>query len=100
MTTPRRCTMDLELVLRADDQPDVAQLPLSVFQDKMLLKTVTLTGMDKEWQTVKISVYPAFIGNFYLKLYFANGGLEIKSARLIKTKDMEEEFQRGLTELN
>ena len=99
MTTPRRCTMDLELVLRADNQPDVAQLPLSVFQDKMLLKTVTLTGMDKEWQTVKISVYPAFIGNFYLKLYFANGGLEIKSARLIKTKDMEEEYQRGLTEL-
>ena len=46
-----------------------------------------------------ISVYPAFIGNFYLKLYFANGGLEIKSARLIKTKDMEEEYQRGLTEL-
>jgi beta-glucosidase len=99
MTTPRRCSMDLELVLRADNQPDVAQLPLSIFQDKMLLKTVTLTGMDKEWQTVTASLYPAFIGNFYLKLYFANGGLEIKSARLVKTKDLEEEFKRGLTEL-
>ncbi|WP_029231621.1 glycoside hydrolase family 3 protein [Butyrivibrio sp. VCB2006] len=99
LTAPRKCTMDFELVLRADNQPEVAQLPLTIFQDKMFLGTFTLTGMDKEWQTIKVSLFPAFIGNFYLKLFCPNGGLEIKSARLIKTKDLEEEFKRGITEL-
>lgn len=99
LTTPRRCIMDLEIVMRADNQPDVAQLPLSIFQDKMLVKTVTLTGMDKEWQTVRMTLYPPFIGNFYLKFYFAQGGLEIKSAKVIRTKDIEADLKRGITEL-
>ncbi|SDB03407.1 glycoside hydrolase family 3 C-terminal domain-containing protein [Butyrivibrio sp. INlla16] len=93
ITSPRKCLTDLELVIRANNQPDVAQLPFSVFQDKMLVKSVTLTGMDKEWQTIKIGLGPAMIGNFYLKLYFAQGGLEIKSAKIIFTKDIESMFR-------
>ena len=99
LTAPCKCLMDLELVVRADNQPDVAQLPVSIFQDKSLIKTVTLTGMDKEWQTIKVNLYPSFVGNFYLKLYFAQGGLEIQSARVVVTKNMEEEFKRGIAEL-
>ena len=100
LSAPKKCLMDLELVVRADNQPDVAQLPMTVFQDKMLVKTVTLTGMDKEWQTLKLNLFPSFIGNFYLKFYFAQGGLEIKSAKVIVTQDMEEAFKRGITELS
>ncbi len=100
LTAPCKCLMDLELVVRADDQPDVAQLPISVFQDKSLIKTVTLTGMDKEWKTIKVGLYPSFVGNFYLKLYFAQGGLEIQSARVVVTKNMEEEFKRGIAGLS
>ena len=100
ITTTRRCLMDLELVMRADkNQPDVAQLPMSVFQDKMLVKSHTLTGMDKDWQTVTINLHPAMVGNSYLKIYFAQAGLEIKSAKLKKTKDLEEMFKRGISEL-
>ncbi|MCR5656526.1 MAG: glycoside hydrolase family 3 C-terminal domain-containing protein [Butyrivibrio sp.] len=100
ITTPRRCLMDLELVMRADkNQPDVAQLPMTVFQDRMLIQSVTLTGMDKEWKTVKISLRPAVLGNSYMKIYFAQAGLEIKSARLIRTEDLEDKFKRGITEL-
>ncbi|MCR5342466.1 MAG: glycoside hydrolase family 3 C-terminal domain-containing protein [Butyrivibrio sp.] len=99
VTSKTKCLMDMELVLRADNQPDVAQLPLSIFQDKMLIKTVTITGMDKEWKTVRINMNPAIMSNFYLKFYFAQGGLEIKSIKIIKTKDLEEEFKRGITEL-
>ena len=92
--------MDLELVMRADkNQPDVAQLPMSVFQDKMLVKSHTLTGMDKEWQTVTVNLHPAMVGNSYLKIYFAQAGIEIKSAKLKKTKDLEEMFKRGISEL-
>ena len=87
--------MEMEIVMRADNQPDVAQLPLSIFQDKMLIKTVTLTGMDKEWQTLRIPMNPAFLSNFYLKFYFAQGGLEIKSVKIFRTKDLDKEFNRG-----
>ena len=92
--------MEMEIVMRADNQPDVAQLPLSIFQDKMLIKTVTLTGMDKEWQTLRIPMNPAFLSNFYLKFYFAQGGLEIKSVKIFRTKDLDKEFNRGITELD
>ena len=100
LSAPKRCMMELQMVVRADNQPDVAQLPMTVFQDKMLVKSVTLTGMDKEWQTLKIDLFPSFIGNFYLKFYFAQGGLEIKSAKVVVTKDVEDEFKRGITELS
>ena len=100
LTTTKKCLMEMEIVMRADNQPDVAQLPLSIFQDKMLIKTVTLTGMDKEWQTLRIPMNPAFLSNFYLKFYFAQGGLEIKSVKIFRTKDLDKEFNRGITELD
>ena len=100
LTEVKRSVVELELVLKADNQPDVAQLPMTIFQDKMLVKTVTLTGMDKEWQTLKMELFPSFIGNFYLKFYFAQGGLKIRSAKVTVTKDMEEAFKRGITELS
>ncbi len=99
VTAHKKCIMDLELELRSENQPDVAQLNLSIFQDKMLMKTITLTGMDKEWQKVRFSLNPAFLGNFYLKFYFAQRGIAIKSARLIVTKDLEDFFKRGVTNL-
>ncbi|WP_408070800.1 glycoside hydrolase family 3 C-terminal domain-containing protein [Butyrivibrio sp. JL13D10] len=99
ITSKRKITMDMELVLRAVNQPDVAQLPMSIFQDKALIKTVTLTGMDREWQTIRINMIPAIMSNFYLKFYFAQGGLEIKSIKIIKTEDIEDKFKRGLSEL-
>ena len=96
LSVPFRCLLELEMVIRAVDQPDVAQLPISVFQHKELVKTVTLTGMDRDWQTVRITLNPVFIANFFLKFYFAQGGLEIRSARLIVIKDMEEEFKKRI----
>ena len=100
LTAPGRVGMDLELVVRADNQPDVAQLPMSIFQGTMLVKTVTLTGMDKQWQTLRIKLFPAFLPNFYLKFYFAQGGLEIREAKVIVTEDLEKMFDRGITELS
>lgn len=99
VSSNRKTMLDMEIVLRADNQPDVAQLPLSVFQDKMLIKTITLTGMDKEWQTIRINMVPAIMSNFYLKFYFAQGGLEIKSVKIVRTEDLEEKFKRGISEL-
>jgi beta-glucosidase len=99
VTTHMKCIMDLELELRSVDQPDVAQLNLSIFQDKMLVKAITLTGMDKEWQKVRFSLNPTFLSNFYLKFFFAQSGIAIRSAKLIVSKDLEDFFKRGETNL-
>ncbi|SFC40969.1 glycoside hydrolase family 3 protein [Butyrivibrio sp. YAB3001] len=99
VTCLQKCFIDLELVMKADNQPDVAQLPLSIFQDKELVKTITLTGMDKEWKNYRITLIPAFMNNFFLKFYFAQGGIAIKSAKLIKTQEIVDDSKKGITEL-
>jgi beta-glucosidase len=71
---------------------ELAQIPLSVFKDKELVKMVTLTGEDKEWQTIEVP----FVGcamTFFLKLYFAQDGMEIKDISFKLVKSREEEFR-------
>lgn len=83
----------LQLTVRAAaGLSELAQIPLSIFKDKELVKMLTLTGEDKEWQTIEVP----FIGcamTFFLKLYFAQDGMEIKDVRFVLEKSREEEFR-------
>ena len=79
----------LTLVLRSTDNNDVSQLPLSVFQDRNLLGTATLTGAQRDWETVEFNVM-GFSGNFYLRFFAAQTGLELKSVRMEIVKTMAE----------
>jgi len=79
----------LHLTLRSTDANDVAQLPLSLFQDRNLLQTVTLNGSERDWKTVDIQV--ASMNTFYLRFYAGQSGLEIRSCDL--------EFIMGMAEL-
>jgi beta-glucosidase len=79
----------LILTLRSTDQNDVSQLPLSVFQDRNLLGTATLTGAQRDWETVEFNVM-GFSGNFYLRFFAAQTGLELKGVRLEIVKTMAE----------
>ena len=71
----------LTLVLRSTDENDVSQLPISVFQDRNLLGTFTLTGSEREWKPLEMEV-KAFSGNFYLRFFAAQTGLALQSCRL------------------
>ncbi len=81
----------IEVTCRAGAQvPDTAQLPLSVSLDRMLLGMRVLSGADREWQTLVFDTMPIrrrLI--FYLKLYFAMGGLEVKEVRVVRTQALE-----------
>lgn len=79
----------LELTLRSTDQNDVSQLPISVFQDRNLLGTLTLTGAQREWETFTLKV-PSFSGNFYLRFFAAQTGLAMKSCKLKLEQSFEE----------
>lgn len=87
----------LKLVLRSTDSNDVSQLPLSVFQDRNLLGTATLTGSQREWETVELKVM-GFSGNFYLRFFAAQTGLELQSVELefrMSLEDMMKQKPEG-----
>ncbi len=82
-----RGTFRLEVTCRAcASAAPLAQLPLSVFQDRLLMGTVTLSGAEKEWQTKTID-FPTqiFLHTFYVKLFFGMSGMEIKEIKLVRT---------------
>lgn len=74
----------MELVCRASaETSELGQLSLSVFQDKQLVETVTLTGADKEWCT-RVVEFPnePFGHTFYVGLFFGMGGMELREVKL------------------
>ena len=96
VTTPKRGLFRLELEARAVNQPPMAQLPFSVFKDKDLIRSVTLTGADTDWTPVSVELPPTYITNFFLKLYFAQSGLELRHVRLILAEDMEDQIREAM----
>ncbi|WP_322172645.1 glycoside hydrolase family 3 protein [Acutalibacter caecimuris] len=90
MSVKRQGLYTLRLVLRSTDSNDVSQLPLSVFQDHSLLGTITLTGAQRDWQTVELDVM-GFSANFYLRFFAAQTGLELQSCTF--------HFKMGLEDL-
>lgn len=83
--------MEFECRAAADAAP-LAQINLSVFQDKQLAETVTLAGSDKEW-TKKVVHFPdpLFSYTFFVKLFFGMSGMELRNIKIYMTKSMEEE---------
>lgn len=83
----------------AAETAELAQLPVSVFQDKQLVKTISLSGADREWtkQVVDLPV-PTFQKTTYIKLYFGQSGMEIQDFNIIMSKSIEEEFRKAMQE--
>lgn len=83
----------LELTCRVAGQGSLAQVPLTLSQDKQILKTISLTGEDTEWKTEEIVLNPSFHNTTFLKLYFGQGGMEIREAKLALKESLEEKFR-------
>jgi len=70
--------------------PDTAQLPVSVFVDSQLLGSWVLSGGEKEWRTLNVltrEIHRRLI--FYVKFFFAVGGLEVSEVRIRRIKTFE-----------
>ncbi len=82
----------MDLTCRVSGQGSLAQVPLTVSQDKQIVKTISLTGEDKEWRTEAVSLNPSFHNTTFLKFFFGQGGMEIQEARLTLVESLEEKF--------
>lgn len=90
----------LEFTCRAaEGTGDLAQLPVSVFQDKQLVETVTLAGSEKEWQTrvVRFPV-PLFNYTFFIRLFFGMSGMELKDVKVVMEQSLEEVIRQRIKE--
>lgn len=91
-----RGTFRLEFFCRASENtPDLAQLSMSVFQDRQLFGIVTIAGSEKEWQkkTVDFPV-PLFHYTFFIKLFFGISGMELKDVKVVMACSMEDELRK------
>ena len=79
------------LKMRSTLDNPLAQLPVSVFQERNLIYSVTLTGADNDWRTFEITLPAHMMGRYYLKFFFGLGGLEIEPVQ-ITLKETKEEF--------
>ena len=75
----------------AEGIPGLAQLPVSVFFDKKLAETISITGDDKEWSHHEVEIAePLFSFTFFIKLYFGISGMELRNVKVLMSQDMEE----------
>ncbi len=67
----------LSMTVRSVATSALAQIPLTIYKNNDMIKMLTLKGDETEWQTIDIDLSLCFT-NFFLKLYFAQDGMEIK----------------------
>ncbi len=75
---------ELSITCRAGkDEPEVGQIPLSVFRDKELIGTIQIVGAQKDWKTYSVQgIDFDFLKNCSVKLLFGQGGMEVSEVRL------------------
>ncbi len=82
---------EISLVCRAGaSMPDTAQLPVSVFIDVFHMGSQVINGAEKEWKTISFTTYEIrrrLI--FYIKFFFAVGGLEVREVRIKRIKTID-----------
>lgn len=82
---------EIKLTCRAAASlPDTAQLPVSLFIDTTHAYSHVLNGGEKGWQTITFTTHEIrrrLI--FYIKFFFAVGGLEISEVRIRRIKTFD-----------
>jgi len=78
----------LSLTIRSNAVSALAQIPLTIYKDRNMIKMITLKGDETDWQTIDIDLSPSFT-TFYLRLYFAQDGMEIKDITVSLTKKLD-----------
>ena len=68
-------------------------LPMSIFIDKALVKAITLTGADTEWQEFDFQ-HVSVVNSFFLKFFFGQTGLELDKVHFELLVTREELMRR------
>lgn len=81
-----------KLVMKVSaDASEVAQIPMSIFVDGALRGMIMINGTGGETITVEQDIGVLFGGSNYLRLYFAQSGMNVEEITLVNTKDFAKE---------
>ncbi len=78
---------------RVPNQGSLAQVPVTISQDKQIVKMVSLTGEDKEWQKQEITLNPVFQNTSFVTFFFGQSGMELRSCRVELVESWEEKIR-------
>ena len=78
----KRGTYLLELEARSELDNALAQIPMTVSVGSRVIETVSLNGAQTEWTKLAIEIPSMMSSVFYLKIFFALGGMGIRNCRL------------------
>ena len=78
----KRGTYLLELEARSELDNALAQIPMTVSVGSRVIETVSLNGAQTEWTKLAIEIPSMMSSVFYLKVFFALGGMGIRNCRL------------------
>lgn len=77
----KRGLYDISLKLKSDSG-ELAQMPVTISIDRSIVSTITLNGTNGEWVEITKDLGVIFNQNCYLKIYFAQGGMEVGEIRI------------------
>ncbi len=83
----------MELECRVPNQGSLAQVPVTISQDKQIVKMISLTGEDKEWQKQEITLNPVFQNTSFVTFFFGQSGMELRSCRVELVESWEEKIR-------
>ena len=76
----------------------MAQMSFSVFKDRDLVRTVTLTGTDSDWRELTFMMMESFNYHYMVRLYFYRSGLEVRNVRFSLKENQEERIRMIIKE--
>ena len=80
----------LEMELRSGVDNDLAQIPMAIHIGSHYIDTVSIQGSQKEWKKIAVELPSMRSYTFYLKFFFALGGMEIRRCRVSLLEQREE----------
>jgi beta-glucosidase len=77
----------VELTLRARAAADqVAQIPMFVYYNGVMAQSISLTGADKEWQTISFPITGLHMVGTSMEFRFAADGIELGKCKLTEAE--------------
>ncbi len=83
----------MTLECRVPAQGSLAQVPVTISQDKQIVKMISLTGEDKEWQKQELTLNPVFQNTSFVTFFFGQSGMELRNCRVELMESWEEKIR-------
>lgn len=91
LSADERSMYDITFDVRID-AGEVAQVPVTFTVSGVMLGTLTFNGTRGEWVHVEGRISTLVSNSSYLKLYFAQGGMQLRNLRLVYQKPFDGHF--------